>query len=130
MNWAQYYATKFFLCICFCTLLIFSFSFLYNHYTVLDLNKEDLINIKNIIDNDKKRGVIYNSILDVIDFQTYYGIMRKINSNMNNVLSVYLFSCKYFLKKYSKEPDTDGRVKFVFIFGNNTSDLVNIKHEN
>ncbi|CDU85253.1 conserved Plasmodium protein, unknown function [Plasmodium yoelii] len=95
----------------------------YHINNLLDLNKEDLINIKNIIDNDKKRGVIYNSILDVIDFQTYYGIMRKINSNMNSALSVYLFSCKYFLKKYSKEPDTDGRVKFVFIFGNNTSDL-------
>ncbi|SBT47207.1 exopolyphosphatase [Plasmodium ovale wallikeri] len=90
---------------------------------LLDLKKEDFLNIKSIVENEKKRGNDYNHILDIIDYKTYSDIMRKINNNMKNALSVYLFSCKYFLNKYSKNTESNGHVHFVFVFGNNTADL-------
>ncbi|EUD65869.1 exopolyphosphatase [Plasmodium inui San Antonio 1] len=90
---------------------------------LLELSKEDFKNIKSIVENEKKRGVEYSHILDTIDYQTYSDIMRKINSNMRNALSVYLFSCKYFLSKFSKNTESNGHVHFVFVFGNITADM-------
>ncbi|EDL47201.1 exopolyphosphatase [Plasmodium vivax India VII] len=90
---------------------------------LLELRKDDFKNIKSIVENEKKRGIEYSHILDIIDYQTYSDIMRKINSNMRNALSVYLFSCKYFLSKYSKNTESNGHVHFVFVFGNITADL-------
>ncbi|SBS89983.1 exopolyphosphatase, putative [Plasmodium malariae] len=100
----------------------------YHLMHLLELNKEDFINIKNIIEHVKKRGNENYHILDIIDYKTYSDIMRKINSNVKNTLSVYLFSCKYFLSKYSKNIESSRHIHFVFVFGNNTADLVKIKH--
>ncbi|KJP88566.1 hypothetical protein AK88_01845 [Plasmodium fragile] len=90
---------------------------------LLELRKDDFKNIKSIVENEKKRGIEYSHILDIIDYKTYSDIMRKINSNMKNALSVYLFSCKYFLSKYSKNTESNGHVHFVFVFGNITADM-------
>ncbi|SCP02915.1 conserved Plasmodium protein, unknown function [Plasmodium malariae] len=95
----------------------------YHLMHLLELNKEDFINIKNIIEHVKKRGNENYHILDIIDYKTYSDIMRKINSNVKNTLSVYLFSCKYFLSKYSKNIESSRHIHFVFVFGNNTADL-------
>ncbi|GAW83193.1 exopolyphosphatase [Plasmodium gonderi] len=90
---------------------------------LLGLKKDDFKSIKNIVENEKKKASAKSHILDIIDYRTYSDIMRKINSKMRNSISVYLFSCKYFLSKYSQNTKSNENVHFVFVFGNITADL-------
>ncbi|CRG95541.1 conserved Plasmodium protein, unknown function [Plasmodium gallinaceum] len=95
----------------------------YHLIHILQLKKDDFINIKNFVENEKSRGNEYNHVLNIIDYKTYQDEILKINSNSKNTLSAYLYSCKYFLSQYSKNIESNKNVHFVFVFGNITADL-------
>lgn len=96
----------------------------YHLMHVLKIRGNEFSQIKEYVTNKRKK-IKNDHVLNIIDFDIYADEMLKLNGNLKNTLSIYLYYCKYQLEKASQKLDSDD-VRFIFVFGNITADMDSI----